>query len=107
MGGQAPFKTMPHRLTPAAPPSMRKKPMALDPWRNQRFVQRTHGPKLSDGRMKPRPMRPRMAKATSIHSEEPRLTNTMRPKDSANSPNPILTKNGWAAGPPGGPRGRW
>ena len=97
MGGQAPFQNDAAQADPSRAAEHAQETDGARPLGNQRFVQRTHGPKLSDGRMKPRPMRPRMAKATSIHSEEPRLTNTIRPKDSASSPNPILTK---MRGPP-------
>ena len=54
-----------HRLTPAAPPSMRRKLMALAPCGISGLASGRIEPRLSEGRMKPSPMRPMIAKATS------------------------------------------
>ena len=50
-------------------------------------------PRLSEGRMKPSPMRPTMAKATSSHSVLLRSSSSISAKEAASSASPMLTSS--------------
>ncbi len=83
---------MPHRLTPAAPPSVRTKLMTLEPCEISSWCSPRMAPRLSEGRMKPRPTRPTMAQLVSSHSTlDARPMLTIPANDSVSSASPIDT----------------
>ena len=83
--------TTAHRLTPAAPPSMRTKLIALAPYGMSDLSSARIEPRLSEGRMKPSPMRPRMAHATSRTSGASAGTVGMSANDAVSIASPPVT----------------
>ena len=76
--------TMPHRLTPADPPSMRMKLIALAPCAIRSGRSPRIAPRFSEGRMKPSPMRPSTVNATTYQIGVPSVTTRISANDSAN-----------------------
>ena len=68
--------------------------MALDPCEISALSSGRMAPRLSDGRMKPRPTRPTRVTATSSHSAVPGRTSTMHANDTASSASPVPTSSG-------------
>ena len=85
---------MPHTLTPAAPPSMRKKLMTLAPCGMSDWGRLRIAPRLSDGKMNPSPTRPSTVQATSMGTAQgvpgpPSVS--MSANDNASNANPMDT----------------
>ena len=76
---------------------MRAKLIVLAPCAIRSFCSPRIEPRLSDGRMKPNPMRPRMPNATTTHSGVSRCTTSTSANDAASSASPMLTSTcvGW------------
>ena len=81
-------------LTPAAPPSMRTKPITLEACGISVLGKLLKAPRLSEGKMKPKPMRPKITNTQSRVKPAAGCTKGMRANDEANSAKPRLTK--WA-----------
>ena len=85
--------TMPHRLTPIAPPSMRRKLIALEPCDSRVVGKGRSEPRLSDGRIKPRPMRPSVAQTTSTHNADVKVMVPIKANEVASKASPVLTSS--------------
>ena len=82
---------MPHRLTPAAPPSIRTKLMALEPDAIRSLGRPRIDPMFNDGKIKPKPARPSTANSTSTQIGVLSLTSTMTAKDADSRVRPMVT----------------
>ena len=82
--------TTAHRLTPAAPPSMRRKLMALAACGISSRGRARMAPMFSEGRMSPNPTRPRIVQAVSS-ARPPGPMVGMSANDAASRASPALT----------------
>ena len=84
-------RTLPTRPMPTAPPSWRRKLIVLEPWAISVFATPCIEPRLSDGRIRPRPSLPITAQDVISASEVAVPTPTIRKNDAASRTSPTLT----------------